>query len=144
MRAIRGLSQRVSGVSGWDASVSAAASLAACRQAAAPPQLVWPTRTTVNDVYPLEEESKLYHETTEKLAVFNANCFDSISEDGECAIIVKVELAAGTVVSWLLHGFGIVVYTYLAMFLCTKMSPGLEAVMTDSGTRESEQPIQRI
>jgi len=37
-----------------------------------------------------------------------------------------------------------IVDAYLAMFLWTKMSPGLDAVMTDSGTRESEQPIQRI
>ena len=28
------------------------------------------------------------------------------------------------------------------MLRWTKMSPGMEAVMTDSGTRESEQPIQ--
>ena len=32
---------------------------------------------------------------------------------------------------------------YFAMFRCTNMSPGLEAVTTDSGTRESAQPIQR-
>jgi hypothetical protein len=75
--------------------------------------------------------------------VFDADCLDSISEDGECAIIVEVELAARKVVSCN-DSFRIVVYTYLAMFLCTKISPGLEAVMTDSGTRESEQPIQRI
>jgi hypothetical protein len=33
--------------------------------------------------------------------------------------------------------------TYFAMFLCTKISPGLHAVITDSGTRESAQPIHR-
>jgi hypothetical protein len=32
--------------------------------------------------------------------------------------------------------------TYFAIFRWTKMSPGLEPV-TDSGTLESEQPIQR-
>ena len=32
-------------------------------------------------------------------------------------------------------------WTYLAMFLWTNMSPGLEPVITDSGTLESEQPI---
>ena len=31
--------------------------------------------------------------------------------------------------------------TYLAMFLWTKISPGLDPVITDSGTLESEQPI---
>ena len=31
--------------------------------------------------------------------------------------------------------------TYLAMFLWTKISPGLDPVTTDSGTLESEQPI---
>ncbi len=31
---------------------------------------------------------------------------------------------------------------YFAMFRWTKMSPGREAVKTDSGTRESAQPIQ--
>ena len=35
-------------------------------------------------------------------------------------------------------------FIYFAIFCCTKMSPGLEAVMTDGGTRESEQPIQRV
>lgn len=102
---MRGLNQRVSGVSGWGAPVSAAASSAAFRQAAAPPQLVWPTRTTVNDIYPLEEESKPYHEYNETLAVFNADYFDSISENGECAIIVEVELAARTVVSSMASDF---------------------------------------
>lgn len=33
---------------------------------------------------------------------------------------------------------------YFAIFRWTKISPGLEAVMTDSGTLESEQPIQRV
>jgi hypothetical protein len=98
----------------------------------------------VNDVYPLEEESKPYHENSKKLAVFNANYFDSVSEDRECTIIVEVELDARTVVNFMTSRVQrIVVYTYLAMFLCTKISPGLDAVMTDSGTRESEQPIQR-
>jgi len=32
-------------------------------------------------------------------------------------------------------------WTYLAIFLWTNKSPGLEAVTTDSGTLESEQPI---
>jgi hypothetical protein len=29
------------------------------------------------------------------------------------------------------------------MFVCVKMSPGMDAVTTEAGTRESEQPIQR-
>lgn len=33
--------------------------------------------------------------------------------------------------------------TYLAMLRCTKISPGLQARTTLSGTRESAQPIQR-
>ena len=33
-------------------------------------------------------------------------------------------------------------HTCLAIFLCTKMSPGLQAVISDSGTIESERPIQ--
>ena len=37
-----------------------------------------------------------------------------------------------------------VIETHLATFRCTKISPGLAEVITDSGTRESEQPIHRI
>ena len=34
--------------------------------------------------------------------------------------------------------------TNLAMFLWTKISPGRAAVMTESGTRESAHPIQKV
>jgi hypothetical protein len=37
--------------------------------------------------------------------VFNANYFDSISEDGECTIIVEVKLAARTVVNFMTSEF---------------------------------------
>ena len=73
--------------------------------------------------------------------MLDADVLDGVGEDGEGAVVVRVELA-GVGGKWqeTARGEG----AYFAMLRCTKMSPGREAVMTDSGTRESAQPIQRI
>lgn len=63
---------------------------------------------------------------------------------GRCARVVRGELAVvGCRLARAGAGGGDGA-THFPMLRWTKMSPGTEAVITDSGTRESEQPSQRI
>lgn len=77
--------------------------------------------------------------------VSDADVVDGVAQDGEDVVVCGVELAGcGAQMRARARGEekagrG----TYFATLRCTKMSPGLTAVMTDSGTRESAQPIQR-
>ena len=69
-----------------------------------------------------------------------------ISHNRQHAVIIEMYLAGDPHTSQCPPGTlewenRALIKTYLAMFLWTKISPGLDPVTTDSGTLESEQPI---
>lgn len=74
--------------------------------------------------------------------VLDAEVRDRVGEHGEDAVVVQVHLAVAGAAS-VREREGRRVGTYFAMLRVTKISPGLQAATTLSGTRESAQPIHR-
>ncbi len=75
--------------------------------------------------------------------VIDFQMMDGVVENRLGVIVVKVELAGGKALS-LGKRESMLRISHLAMLRWTKISPGVDAVRTDSGTRESAQPIHRI
>lgn len=140
---VRGSSQRLRG---WSAAcvptvamglwVNEDAALAAPRHAAAPPHSVWPTIETEEGVSQLAGNPTEISHCAERLhsrphMSRQLLCWHRPDGIGCKTASVKLLLVK-------------YICTHLATFLCTKRSPGFEPVTTDSGTLESEHPIQRV
>lgn len=143
-KVVSGTSQRLRGESeGWDGTVTGVwpgtKVLQAPKQAAAAPHSVCPTTTTIKR----SRVGMLYKRTKErKHRVLHPN---SRQHMWGLPVYCHREGELGCKRSkWATSNMSTTKTPYFPILRLTKMSPGLAPVTTDSGTRESAHPIQRV